>query len=215
MQIACLHTSHINIEVFNDTLRDLGLKDVALRHSVRPDILAAVERAGGALTQQITTDTLAALHALTGQADAVLLACSTLAPLVSEAQKNIHVPVMRPDEALAEEAFRQGGKIVVLYTLAATQVSTDALFSKIAKKYRAKFDLRFIPGAWDLFKAGDSEAYHARVAAFADAAYGEGATVVALAQATMAPAAKLCRKGHPLTSPAAGLRAVLSAVKRG
>lgn len=210
MQIACLHTSHSNIEVFNETLRDLGLQDVILRHSVRPDLLAAVEKADGVLTQQITTDTLAALHALTGQADAVLLACSTLAPLVAEAQKRILVPITRPDEALAEEAFRQGGKIVVLYALDATRLSTEALFSGVAKKYRAKFELRHLPGVWDLFKAGDNNSYLAEVSRAADAAYGEGATVVALAQASMAPAAKLCRKGRPLTSPEAGLRAAVA-----
>jgi hypothetical protein len=51
------------------------------------------------------------------------------------------------------------------------------------------------------------------IAAAADQAYRDGADVVALAQASMAGAAALCREGRPLTSPAAGLAAALQAAE--
>jgi hypothetical protein len=67
--------------------------------------------------------------------------------------------------------------------------------------------MRLIPGAWALFKAGQTEAYLDAIAAAADGAYREGASVVALAQASMAAAARRCTAGLPLSSPAAGLKA--------
>lgn len=209
MRIACLHTSHSNIDVFNAALQDLGLADVTLRHSVRPDLLAAVERAGG-LNNQIAIDTIAALFALTQQADAVILTCSTLGPVLRDAKGRMTVPILRADAALAEAACRQGGTVTVLYTLGATRASTEAIFAAAAKSKGAEVQMHLVPGAWDLFTAGDLDGYLASVAAAADAAYTQGTTVVALAQASMAPAAKLCRKGRPLTSPAAGLRAALA-----
>jgi hypothetical protein len=50
------------------------------------------------------------------------------------------------------------------------------------------------------------------VAAAADEAFAEGAASVALAQASMAYAAPLCRGGRPHTSPLAGLTAAVAAV---
>ncbi|MFD2264406.1 aspartate/glutamate racemase family protein [Lacibacterium aquatile] len=206
MQIACLHTAHSNIDVFNAALKQLGWTDVVLRHSVRPDLLAAVEKAGG-LTSMTATDTIAALHALSSQADAVLLSCSSLGPSVVEAQKRMSMPVVRADGALAEAALKGGRKAVVLYTVSATEAVTRAIFTEMARKHKAAFELRLVPGAWDLFKAGDLAGYLACIAEFADAAYAQGAAVVALGQASMAEAAKLCKRGVPVTSPIASLLA--------
>ena len=46
------------------------------------------------------------------------------------------------------------------------------------------------------------------IAAAADQAFDEGATVVALAQTSMSGATALTMRGVPLTSPAAGLAAI-------
>ena len=67
--------------------------------------------------------------------------------------------------------------------------------------------MRIAPDAWAAFKAGDVPGYHRLVAEAADAVFAEGADVVALAQASMAGAAAVCKRGTPLTSPAAGLAA--------
>ena len=69
-----------------------------------------------------------------------------------------------------------------------------------------------MPGAWELFQAGREADYFAMIAEAADAAAGEGARV-ALAQASMAGAAPLARVA-PLTSPIAGLRAMVAAIER-
>jgi len=48
VRVACLHTAESNVAVFEAAARALGLADGALRHVVRPDLLAEAERLGGA-----------------------------------------------------------------------------------------------------------------------------------------------------------------------
>lgn len=73
----------------------------------------------------------------------------------------------------------------------------------------ADVEVRLIPGAWDLFKAGRQDDYWQTIADAADTAAAEGAAAVALAQASMAGAAALARH-PPLTSPGAGLAAMVA-----
>jgi len=60
---------------------------------------------------------------------------------------------------------------------------------------RAQVKVRLVSGAWLAFKAGDTDRYLQIVARYAAAAFGEGADVLALAQASMAGAALRRRDG--------------------
>lgn len=211
MIIACLHTAESNIAVFDAAANDLGLSTHVLAHAVRPDLLAAAEAAGG-LTDEIADETAATLLALGDGADAVLLTCSTLGPSTTRVDR-APVPVLRTDAALADKTVALGGKVVVLCAVETTMVPTTALFAEAAKGTAAALDVRLVAGAWALFGAGDRDAYLAAIARAADAAYDDGAAVVALAQASMAGAADLVNRGpRPLTSPQAGLSAALQQI---
>jgi hypothetical protein len=193
-RIACLHTAASNIALF-DAACPPGL---TLHHEVRADLLAEAEAAGG-LTPAIAARTAAALAALDG--DAVLLTCSTLGPAARP-------PVLRADAALAAAACRGGDPVIALVAVETTLVPTGALFAAAAARHGATCTVRLVAEAWAAFRAGDAARYHALVAAAADAAFAEGARRVALAQASMAPAAALCRHGTPLTVPTAALMAL-------
>lgn len=209
--IACLHTAESNVAVFEAAAHELGLAD-GLRHAVRPDLLEAAERVGG-LRDDIARQTAAALMALGEQADAVLLTCSTLGPSVALVAKS-PVPVLRVDAALAERAGAHGGKVMVLCAVETTVAPTTGLFAEVAKRRGVALEVRLVPGAWALFRAGDHDGYLAAIARAADAAYDDGAGVVALAQASMAGAVDLVRgEARPMTSPAAGLSAALELIR--
>jgi hypothetical protein len=203
--IACLHTVPSLIAVFDAEADKLGL---TLRHSLRDDLLRDAERAGG-LTDDVAVRTAAALSEMAGDADAVLLTCSTLGP--SAARATAPVPVLRVDEALAEAAVRGGGRVVVLCAVETTLEPSRTLFARCAAATGARIDTRLVPDAWAAFRAGDPERYLELIAAAADTAFADGADQVALAQASMAGAAALCRNGTPLTSPAVGLAAAARA----
>jgi hypothetical protein len=184
---------------------------VELRHSVRADLLAAAEQAGG-LTRAIAQQTSDALRALCADADAVLLTCSTLGPAVEETARVASVPVLRVDAALAREAVRGGGKVVVLCAVETTLEPTRHVFEDAARSTGAEIFVRLVPGAWDMFKAGDRKRYLFTIAQAADDAVRDGASCVALAQASMAGAARLgSAEPPPVSSPTAGLRAAVEA----
>ena len=204
--IACLHTAASNAGVFDDALRILDAPGVRLAHHAQPDLLAEAEAAGG-LTPALAARTAAALQGLAQHAGAVLLTCSTLGPAAEDARAA--VPVLHTDAALAQEAVRHGGAAVALCAAPTTLEPTRRLFEAAARTTGATVHVQLVPGAWAAFHAGDASRYWSLVAQAADAAAGTG-TVVALAQASMAPAAALALHG-PLTSPAAGLRAAIAA----
>jgi hypothetical protein len=214
-RIACLHTADSNVDVFEAAYRDLGLDagSAVLRHEVRSDLLLDAEKAGG-LNAEIAKRTESALLGLCDDADVVILTCSTLGPSVASLSGQA-VPVLRVDEALAESAVEGGGRVVALCAVETTLEPTRALFERAAQKTGATVEVQFVPGAWTAFRGGDRDRYLALVADAADEAVRQGASRVALAQASMAGAAKLTRTGvPPLTSPAVGLLAALRASAR-
>jgi len=213
-RLSLLHTARSNILVFETVRRQMRLDGVMLHHRVRADLLAAAERPGAAVAP-VLRRTASELRILAAGADAVLLTCSTLGPAAVLAQEAARVPVLRVDQALANEAVRRGGKVVVLCAAGATIAPTRALFEHAALLTGAEIEVRLVPGAWERFRAGDNAGYLALAAEAADLAGREGPATVALAQASMAGAAKLCREAVPLTSPAVGLAAAIAAAQGG
>ena len=181
--VACLHTAESNIALFEA----VKPASIILNHTARAELLREAE-AAGVMTGAIATRTRDALAALSG--DAVLLTCSTLGPAAKP-------PAQRVDAALAEAATRQGGWVVVLVALQTTLAPTRAIFAEAAERQGATVEICMVPDAWAAFRAGDLARYHALVAA---AAAAEGAAQVALAQASLAPAAALFGARRPLTN---------------
>lgn len=212
LRISCLHTAEVHVATFEAARRHLRLDDVVLRHRVRADLLAAAERPGAAI-QPILQRTADELGALAEAADAVLLTCSTLGPAAAMAQSATQVPVLRVDQALAREAVEGGGRVIVLCTAGTTIAPTRALFERAALLTGAEIEVRLVPGAWELFKAGDADTHCAMIAEAADIAGGEGSATIAFAQASMTDASKLCREVVPLTSPGVGLAAAAAAAQ--
>jgi hypothetical protein len=212
LNVHCLHSATSNIAVFEAARRRLGDRRLMLKHRVRSDLLAAAE-AAGAPTPEILERAAAELRLLARGGDAVLLTWSTLGEAVSRAAGDLPMPVLRVDDALAAAAVAAGGPVIVLCAAGSTTGPTRLLFEKLAVASGAAVEVRLVPGAWEAFRAGDTDRYFALVAEAADGAAAEAATV-ALAQASMAGALPLVRRQPPpLTSPDAGLAAALAAAE--
>ena len=187
--IHCLHTAASNIAIFDAAARDFPT--LSLRHTVRADLLADAEAAGG-LTPGITNAVQSTLRAMP---TARLLTCSTL----GAAAEGL---AFRADAALAREAM-QSGRVVVLCAVETTLAPTTELFRAAGD---AALSVRLLPGAWARFRAGDSAGYLAMIRAAAQAALDDGADRVALAQVSMAGAAG----ARVLAVPHAALRAIIA-----
>lgn len=199
MKIACLHTLEANAALFDEACPE----GVMLEHHTREDLLnKAIER--GEADEEIIEETAAALRAL--KADGVLLTCTTIAPGAERAG------AVRVDAALAEAAAQAAGRgvIDVLITIHTTEPATRAIFERYAAETGAAVRITLVDNALAAFQERRLDDYAALIAAAADRCEGD---VVALAQASMAPAAKRARR-EVMTSPAAGLAAVIKVAAR-
>ncbi len=198
-RIALLHTAAANAALFDAALEALPVRAAELSHHARPDQLRAPDAATLAEAARM-------LEALARGADAVILTCSAIGAAAGQARAA--APVLRADAALAEAAMRSGQPVTALYANPDSEGPTTAVFTEAATRHGAALTLRRIPGAWSLFLAGDLAGYHAAIREAAQQAEGR----VALAQASMAPAAQGLRP-PPLTVPGTALLAALRAIR--
>jgi len=131
-------------------------------------------------------------------ADAILFTCSAFGPCIEAvARDHAPMPVLKPNEAMIEQAVRQGRRIGLLSTFQPTLASMPAEFP-------ASVELmpRLAEGALAALDRGD-RTEHDRLVVEASKALRD-CDLIALAQYSMAPAATLVAEatGRPvLTTP--------------
>lgn len=139
-------------------------------------------------------------------AEAVVLTCSSISGLAGEVAAAVGVPVLRIDEAMADEAAAIGGRIAVIATLPTTLEPTCALLAERLGRagVNAEVEQVLVEGAFAAVSAGD-RAEHDRLVGDAVRAAAARSDVVVLAQASMASAAAGDHPVPVLSSPAAGV----------
>ncbi len=188
--LALLHTSHVLIPMFSELCEQM-IPDVAIFHLVDESLIKNTVAAQG--LAKTTVRRLLALiqNAREGGADAVLVTCSSVGPAVPVAREVFDFPVLRVDEAMAEEAVRLGVRVGVLATLATTLAPTVALLRQTAAAQSRHIDV--VPclcdGAFDAVIAGDNET-HDHIVTAALVRLIDTVDVVVLAQASMAGVAE-------------------------
>ena len=144
-------------------------------------------------------------------AAAVMLTCSTLGVLVDEAKAMIGVPLLKVDEAMADEAARLGARIGVIATLYTTLKPTSALVEERAAMAKKAVEVETVlcEGAFGALGRGDT-ATHDRIVLENLRGLMDRSDVVVLAQASMARVADRIpaeeRKVPVLSSPRMGVQ---------
>ena len=140
-----------------------------------------------------------ACYAATAPADAILFTCSAFGPAIMAARNALApIPVLTPNEAMIEAAVATGGRIGLLASFGPTLASMPAEFPPNTLAGQALAE-----GAFAALNAGDVETHNRLIV---EAATGQlaGCDVIALAQSSMAPAARAVAvaTGKPvLTTP--------------
>jgi aspartate/glutamate racemase len=140
-------------------------------------------------------------------AEAVVLTCSSISQLAAPTAKRVGIPVLRIDEAMADEAVRIGARIAVLATLPTTLTPTSVLIRERAELAGVEPVLvsEVVDGAFAAVAGGDRPAHDALVAAAIER-LAASVDVVVLAQASMASAADAVSVDVPvLTSTERGI----------
>lgn len=173
---------------------DLGDPERAASVPVRLEDLARAARAGGA--------------------DVVMFTCSSISHLAASTADAVGIPVLRIDEAMADEAVTSGERIAVLATLPTTLTPTLGLLRERAERAgrTPEFVSEVVAGAFEAVAGGD-RATHDRLVGAAIVRLAADADVVVLAQASMASAAEgVDVSARVLTSLDPGIRRLSEAV---
>jgi Asp/Glu/hydantoin racemase len=120
-------------------------------------------------------------------ADAILVTCSSMGGVVDAARQFANVPLLRVDQAMAEQAVERGSRIGVLATLWSTLRPTAALIERTGREGGREVEVRdrLCDGAFEALGEGDTETHDRLVREGLRELIG-WADVIVLAQASMA-----------------------------
>lgn len=217
-KLAIIHTTPITVEPLKALAAEL-LPGVAVVNFVDDSVLPQLAENGGQLRAVAPRLVQYVRFAAEVGADAVLSACSSVGELVPEMARAADVPVVRIDEAMAEEAVRRGSRIGVAATLPTTLRPTLTLLEEKARAAGREVTLepRCVDAAYARLIAGDRAGHDALLAEVLQE-LADKVDVVVLAQASMArvlPEVPGALQHKFLSSPRLGMlrvRDALSAV---
>ncbi|MDE2516878.1 MAG: arylsulfatase [Rhodospirillales bacterium] len=208
MRIALIHALKHSIAPIEAAFAELWPAPT-LANLLDDSLSADLARAGAlqpAMTERFLT---LARYARASGADGILFTCSAFGPCIEACAAALApMPVLKPNEAMIEEAIElagPGAKIGLLATFRATLASMPAEFTAAAPGLRVRTQLA--EGALGALDRGDA-AGHDRLAAEAARALSE-CDVVALGQFSLARAAHAvaAASGRPvLSTPGSAVR---------
>lgn len=157
----------------------------ALRMNLLDDSLSADLLRSGRLDARMTQRFVAlADYAVGCGAQGILFTCSAFGPCIEAvAQRHPATPVLKPNEAMIDEAVAAGGAIGLLATFGPTLQSIPAEFPSGTVLHSALAE-----GAMEALNRGDGAAHDRLAAEAARRLADQGCTVIALAQFSLARA---------------------------
>ena len=202
-RIALIHATPVAIDPICDTFKRLWPQ--ARVTNLLDDSLAADLAAAGKLEQSmIDRFCVLAKYVEAGGADAILFTCSAFGAAIEVARGAVKIPVLKPNEAMMEEAIATGPRIALLATFEPSLPSIRAELEQLASAHQAqiKITTRAVPAALTALQGGDDAGHDRQIAAAAEE-FGD-CDALLLCQFSMASAAQRipARRGRSVfTSP--------------
>lgn len=183
MTIAYVHTSHVLIPLFT-ALSKRELPGVNCFHMVDESLIRNTIAAGRLTRLTIRRVAGMIASARDGGADAVMVTCSSIGAAVPVVSGLFDFPVIRVDEAMAEQAVQIGRRVGVVATLRTTLEPTVRLLREKAASQRRPIDIveALCENAFESVLSGDTET-HDRLVSASIRQLTEEADVIVLAQA--------------------------------
>lgn len=185
-KLALIHTATINASTITQLCKET-MPDVEVFNIVDESLLKNTIEA-----QKLTPTTYRRLasyleSAEAAGADAILVTCSSIGPAVDAARPLVNIPVLRIDQAMADEAVRMGTRIGVIATLSTTLEPTAAIVQASAAAQGKDIEMitHLCTGAFEAVTSGDP-ATHDRLVTAGLKELMDKVDVIVLAQATMA-----------------------------
>ncbi len=210
-KLAIIHTTPATVEPLKALVVEV-IPGVTVINFVDDSILPQLRDNGGDISEVANRLVYYAMFAEQAGADIILEACSSVGEVVAAMQENVSVPVVRIDDAMAEQAVMRGERIGVAATLATTLAPTVRLLQQKAGQAdrTVTFTPHLIDSAYQKLMAGDPAGHDHDIAAALTDLAGQTDAVV-LAQASMArviPSLPEDQQDRFLTSPLLGMQRV-------
>ena len=151
-------------------------------------------------------------YAVSAGADGLLFTCSAFGPCIEAVARRYRIPVLKPNEAMIDEAVQSGARIGLIATFAPTLQSMPAEFPAQSELLPVLAE-----GALDALNAADMKRHDELIVQAARNAVAQGAQIIALAQFSMARAETLVREAVSLpviTTVGSAVRAMRLALGR-
>jgi Asp/Glu/hydantoin racemase len=168
-RIALIHATPVAIEPIVNAFQRLWPE--ARTTNLLEDSLAADLAAAGRLTEpMIERFVTLARYARGCGADAILFTCSAFGPAIEAAQAALDIPVLKPNEAMFDEALAAGKRIGLLATFAPSIPALRAELELMARKRKLELEIKThtIPSALSALHAGQGEQHDRLIAQAAD-----------------------------------------------
>jgi Asp/Glu/hydantoin racemase len=214
-RIALIHATPLAIAPIADAFRTLwpeARTTNLLEDSLSQD-LAAAGKLEPAMFQRFCD---LATYAERSGADAILFTCSAFGACIETARRLVAIPVLKPNEAMIDEALAAGRRLALIASFAPSLPSMQAELEQAAaaRGIRLELSTHCAPEAMPALAAGDAER-HDRLIADAVAPVGPADAVI-LAQFSMAraeSAVSRVSKSRVLTSPKSAVEKLRSLLK--
>lgn len=168
-RIALIHATPVAIDPIVDAFTRLWPE--ARTTNLLDDSLAADLAADGRLTERmIDRFVTLARYAHGCGADAILFTCSAFGPAIEAAQAALNIPVLKPNEAMFDEALAAGKRIGLLATFAPSIPALRAELEQMARRRQLELEIKTqaIPTALSALHAGRAAEHDRLIAQAAD-----------------------------------------------
>jgi hypothetical protein len=215
--VAVIHTSPATIDVFARLLAQ-RLPQARVINILDDSVLPQLRENGGDVAAIAPRWRQYARIAQERGANVILNACSSIGELCVPAERELGLPIVRVDSAMAQEAVADSAVVAVVATLASTLGPTSRLLAGTARARGREVEIvrLIVDGAYAALMAGERERHDELVAAALSQA-AVYADKVVLAQASMARVLPLLAPGHQakcLVSPERAVDSVMEALRR-
>ncbi len=185
-KLAIIHTTPATLDPLKSLANEI-LPGCELVNFVDDSILPQLAKNGGNIEEVAPRFLSYASFAEQVGADIILSACSSVGELVERARQEVKIPVVRIDEAMAEEAVCHADRLGVAATLATTLNPTTRLLHQKAETFRKKVEIEpvLVEAAYQRLMAGDKDGHDEILSQVLTELAGRVEAVV-LAQASMA-----------------------------
>lgn len=213
MRISLIHATPVAVQPVADAF-EAGWPD-AMVTNLLDDSLSPDLKATGSLTQEITDRFLSlGRYAAGTRADAILFTCSAFGPCIEAVASDLApMPVLKPNEAMFEEALGMGSRIGMLATFQPSVPPMEDEFYDLVEKSGGAASLTTVcaDGAMDALLAGDPDRHNTLVAdAASDLDFCDVIMLAHFSTAKAQPAVSAAVDCPILTSPDSAVRKLKS-----